>query len=427
MERRKKGGDRTEDGGGESEALLSGIRVLDLSRFLSGPQATLILAGMGAEVIRIDDPARGDPTFKAPPLFGPDGVSLAARTPHDVGLNYLKRARGKKSIGLNLRSKRGRALFLDLVGKSDVLIENYRVGVMEQMGLGHTELLHANPRLIHCAITGYGSTGPEKHRKAFDLMIQAATGLMSITGEPDGAASKAGSPLSDGIAGVYSVAAVLGALLNRERTGRGQFVDVSMADCLVSLILDEPFDLYGELGLAIRQGNRIARFSPFNTYTARDGSIAIGVNSQGDWEKLTRLIGKDDVYAQSEFADLGSRIRNNHKVDAIIDEWTREHSVSEIVVQLDAADIPCSPVRSIEEVYRWEQLIARDMVQRVVHPRTAVGVEAYASGFPLKFSRSRSGHPDTVPLPKEHNIQVFSDILGLSEDEIRDLEAEGVI
>ncbi len=228
---------------GKKPPILRGVRVLDLSRFLSGPQATLFLAGMGAEVIKIDEPRGGDPTFTAPPYFGPHGVALDRRSSEDLGIAYLKRARGKKSISLDLKSAEGREVFLKLVREADVLVENFKVGVTARPNIEYETLRATNPRLIYCSITGYGSTGPERHRKAFDLMVQAATGMMSITGDPAGQPSKTGASLSDGIAGTFALAGILGALYQRHETGLGQFIDVSMADCLLSLIFDEPVRL----------------------------------------------------------------------------------------------------------------------------------------------------------------------------------------
>jgi formyl-CoA transferase len=238
---------------GSKPAILHGVRVLDLSRFLSGPQATLFLAGMGAEVIKIDEPSGGDPTFAAPPYFGRGGVALDRRSEQDLGIAYLKRARGKKSIALDLKSTEGRNILLRLVREADVLVENFKVGVTSRLQIDYEVLRVVNARLVYCSITGYGSTGPERHRKAFDLTVQAATGMMSITGDPTGLPSKTGASLSDGIAGTFALAGILGALYQRHETGLGQFVDVSMADCLVSLIFDEPFECYRDLGLAHRQ------------------------------------------------------------------------------------------------------------------------------------------------------------------------------
>src|SRR5262249_44518880 len=212
----------------------------------------------------------GDGSVRGAAYLGAEGVAVDHRSSEDLGIAYLKRARGKKSISLDLKRDEGRELLIKLVREADVLVENFKVGVTARLGIDYETLRAINPRLIYCSITGYGSTGPERHRKAFDLMVQAATGMMSITGDPAGQPSKTCASLSDWIAGTFALAGILGALYQRDETGLGQFIDVSMADCLRSLIFDEPFECYGDLGLARRQGNRIARFSPFNTYRAAD-------------------------------------------------------------------------------------------------------------------------------------------------------------
>jgi CoA:oxalate CoA-transferase len=371
---------------GRKLAILDGVRILDLSRFLSGPQATLFLAAMGAEVIKIDDPRGGDPTFVAPPYFGPNGVALHRRSAEDLGIAYLKRARGKKSIALDLKSTEGRNLLLKLVRHADVLVENFKVGVTSRLGIDY-ETLHAiNPRLIYCSITGYGSTGPERRRKAFDLMVQAATGMMSITGEPAGQPSKTGASLSDGIAGTFALAGILGALYHRHHTGLGQFIDVSMADCLVSLIFDESFECYGELGLAYRQGNRIARFSPFNTYRTADGAVAIGAGTSADWVKLLKVMGREDLLDSPDFMNPSWRIENNAKVDAVVAQWTEAKPMSEIIRLLDEADITCGPIRTVDDVVHWDHLRARNMLQPVLNPHYPSSAGPLAAGFPLKFS-----------------------------------------
>ena len=237
--------------------ILDDIVVLDLTRFFSGPQCTLLLAGMGAEVIKIDDPKTGDPTAFAPPFDGPQGISFERRSDKDMGLAYLKRARGKKSVTLDLKAAEGRAIFLSMVGRADVVVENFRAGVAERLGIDYAALCKANPAIIYCALTGYGATGPARDDKAYDLMVQAATGLMSLTGQPGQPPVKTATALSDAIAGVFAAKGVLAALLHRQRTGEGQAIDVGMADCLFSLLFDEPIDCYEGLGLAPRQGNRM--------------------------------------------------------------------------------------------------------------------------------------------------------------------------
>jgi formyl-CoA transferase len=412
---------------GGKPPILRGVRVLDLSRFLSGPQATLFLAGMGAEVIKVDDPRGGDPTFTAPPFFGPRGVAFDRRTSEDLGIAYLKRTRGKKSISLDLKKPEGHEVLLKLVREADVLVENFKVGVTARLKIDYATLRAVNPKLIYCSITGYGATGPERHRKAFDLMVQAATGMMSITGDPAGQPSKTGASLSDGIAGTFAMAGILGALYQRHETGLGQFIDVSMADCLLSLIFDEPFECYGELGLDHRQGNRIARFSPFNTYQALDGSVAIGAGTTADWAKLLQIMGRQDLLNSVEFMNPGWRIENNDKVDAVVARWVANMPIDEIIGRLDEADITCGPIRTIDDVVAWHQLRVRDMLQPVRNPHLPTAAGPLAAGFPLKFSEAEAVHDPRVPMPREHNAEIYEDLLKLSKEEVASLSEGGVV
>jgi len=420
-------GDRPNETGDPHGPILGGVRVLDLSRFLSGPQATLFLAGMGAEVIKIDEPRGGDPTFGAPPYFGAAGVSFERQSESDLGIAYLKRARGKKSITLDLKAEEGKQMLFRLVREADVIVENFKVGVTARLGIDYEMLRDVNPRLIYCSITGYGSTGPERHRKAFDLMVQAATGMMSITGDPAGLPSKTGASLSDGIAGTFALAAILGALYQRYQTGLGQFVDVSMADCLVSLMFDEPFECYRDLGLAHRQGNRIARFSPFNTYPTADGCVAIGAGTHGDWIKLLKIMGREDLLGSREFMNPGWRIENNAEVDSVVEQWTRNRCTDAIIADLDGADITCGPIRTIDEVVAWQHLRERGMLQPVRNPNFPSAAGPLAAGFPLKFSRGTVGHAERVPMPREHNTEVYEGLLKLSPAEIDRLTKLGVL
>jgi CoA:oxalate CoA-transferase len=407
--------------------MLEGVTVLDLSRYLSGPQATLFLAALGAEVIRVDDPATGDPTAAAPPFFGPEGVAFQRRSPDDLGLAYLKRARAKRAITLNLKSAEGRALFLRLAERADVLVENFRVGVTRRLGIDYETLQARNPRLIHCAITGYGSTGPDSELKALDLMVQAASGLMSITGEPGGDACKAGSPLTDGIAGTFAVTGILGALIQRGRTGRGQFIDVSMADCLVALVFDEPFDCYDRLGLPTRQGNRIMRFSPFNSYRTQDGAVVIGAATADDWIAMLDLMGRNDLRGSENFMNPGWRVAHNDEIDRLVAAWTTAHSTAEILARLGERDVPCSPIRDIRDVAAWPQMQARAMLKPLVHPTRPDLDGALAPEFPLKFSGAAAGYDRPAPLKGQDNQEIYGSWLGLSRAEIDRMTASGTI
>ncbi|MBT4847991.1 MAG: CoA transferase [Alphaproteobacteria bacterium] len=391
--------------------ILEGVRVLDLTRFLSGPQATSYLAALGAEVVRIDDPLRGDPTMNAPPFFGPSGISMKRQTPDDIGVAYLKRARGKKSVAIDLKSKDGYALFLRLVKKADIIVENFRVGVTRRLGVDYESLRKQNPKLIYCSITGYGATGPESELKAYDLMVQASSGLMSVTGKPDGAPYKSGSSVSDCIAGTFALSGVLGALFQRTRTGEGQFIDVSMSDCLVSFIYDEPWDCYGQLDLVPRQGNRIVRFSPFNTYAALDGTVAIGAATEADWCNLLEVMGRTELKDDPNYMNLSWRISHNVDVDAIVGNWVKSLPIATIMQRCIEREIACSPIREAQDLVKWKHLQHRKLLTPTFHPDYPGMDGPLVATFPLKFSGANTDNHTPSARLGEHNDSVVEEWL----------------
>jgi formyl-CoA transferase len=407
--------------------ILDGVIVLDLTRFFSGPQATLLLAGMGAEVIKIDDPKTGDPTAYAPPFDGPGGISFERKSDQDMGLAYLKRQRGKKSMTLDLKSERGRAIFLHLAARADVIVENFSPGVMTRLGIDYAALCKINPGIIYCAITGYGVDGPERDAKAYDLMIQAAVGIMSMTGQADGPPVKTASPMSDAIAGAFAASGVVAALLHRERTGEGQAIDVAMADCLFALMFDEPVDCYERLNIAARQGNRIMRFSPFNTFQTTDGWVAIGAATDAEWRALLDAMGRGELKNDADMMNIGWRIVHNDKVDAVVTAWSKSKSRAEVVQSLAVARVPCSPVRSTAEVMQWSQLIGRGMIVPLDNPLTGAVAAAHGPGFPIRFSRTPAAYDTPSPMPGAHTEEVLARFANLSTAELRQLKEDGII
>ncbi len=407
--------------------ILDGIVVLDLTRFFSGPQCTLFLAGMGAEVIKIDDPKGGDPTAFAPPFDGPAGIAFERKSDQDMGLAYLKRARGKKSVTLDLKSKEGLEIFFRMVSRADVVVENFRAGVATRLGIDYAALCRANPGIIYCALTGYGSTGPAKDDKAYDLMVQAAVGLMSMTGQPGEPPVKTASALSDAVSGVFAANGIVAALLHRERTGEGQAIDVAMADCLFSLIYDEPIECYERLNLAPRQGNRIMRFSPFNIFQASDGWVAIGAATHSEWLDLLKAMGREDLKDDANMMDIGWRIQNNAEVDAVVTQWTAKLTKDRVVEALSEVSVACSPVRSTVEVMQWDQLLERQMIVKLMNPLTGAASAASAPGFPIKFSRTPASYDTPAPIPGAHTDDIFQRLAGLSAADLTRLKSAGVI
>ncbi len=409
---------------------LSGVRVLDLTRYFSGPQATLLLAGLGADVVKVDDPVSGDPAADAPPYLGVHGVSFERRDPRDLGIAYLKRARGKRSITIDLKQAAGRDLFIALAGQCDLVIENFRSGVADRLGIGWATLHERYPRLVYCALTGYGSTGPQRTDKAYDVMVQAAAGLMGVTGRPGDPPTKAGSPLADAIAGVHAALGVVAALRQRDRTGQGQFIDVSMLDCLFSMLFDEPFDCYPRLGLDFQQGNRIARFSPFNTYRSLDGWVILGAASAAEWEALLALIGRTELMADPDWRRAGWRLAHNDDVDALVSQWTATLPTCELLSRLRSHDITCGDVPEMRAVLESAQLRARNMIKPIEHPELGpLGVlhQVNVAGFPIRFSDARTDYSTPAPRIGEHTGAVLQDWLALDPIAIEALREQGVL
>ena len=407
--------------------ILAGVRVLDLTQFFSGPQATLFLAGLGAEVIRIDSPAGADKVAVAPPYAGVRGVSFDRSAPEDLNVNYLKRTRGKKAISLDLKQAEGKALFLRLVEGADVVVENFTVGVTKRLGIDYPALSAINPRIVYCAVTGYGSTGPDRDLKAYDVTVQAAAGLMSVTGMPGQPPMKAGTTISDAIAGTFAMSGVLAALIDRGNTGRGQFVDVSMVDCLFALLFDDPIDWYERLGVPVRQGNRILRFAPINTYATDDGWAVLGAATPAQWHGVLKAIGREDLIGVPNWESLDWRVSNADTVDALVRDWAAGRSTADAVEKMLAGGGIASVIRGPEELAVWPHLKARDMYLALDHPILGPLAGVGAPGFPLKFSAAAAGYDSPAPLPRQHNREIYAELLGLDDTEIERLTSAGVI
>lgn len=399
--------DAIKDGKIADKGALSGIKVLDLTRYLSGPQTTLFLGALGAEVLKIDNPHQGDPVRNSPPFFGKDGVSMSKASPLDIGIAYLKRARSKKSIELDLKSEDGINTFMRLAEKADVIVENFRVGVTKRLKIDYEQLKSKNPKIIYCSITGFGATGPDASKKAFDATVQAASGLMSITGEPDGLPMKIGSSMADTIAGTFAFSGILASLFRREKTGLGEYIDVSMTDCLISLLYDEPWDCFTALGLKKRQGNRIMRFSPFNCYAGKDGTVVLGAASEKDWISILRMIGQADLQYEDKFSSISKRIENNSEIDTIISIWTSTRSVDEIARLCENYEIPCHPVNDIAQIADWKQIADREILTPLPHPYFTNMKGPLAANFPIKFSGSKVTLDNPAPKPNEHFKEVM--------------------
>lgn len=330
---------------------LEGIRVLDLTVALAGPYGSLLLGGLGAEVIRVEAPGGSDIARTNPPFVGADGIHFGQAASDDISLSLLNRGRNKKSITLDLKSARGLALLHKLVEHVDVVIENMSDGTAARLGVGFDDLRRVNPRIVYASINALGDPSLYPDLKGMDIIVQALSGLMEVTGFADGPPTRVGLPIADLIAPLFAVNGILAALIYRGRSGEGQHVKVSMLDCLASLVAEEHFDVYARAGYALRTGNTHDRLVPFGVYQARDGYVAI-VAMQPDWFRgLMEAVGHPELVDDPRFSNRGPRMQHAATLNALIETWTREHSCAEILAELHAQRrIPCAPVRTPTQV-----------------------------------------------------------------------------
>jgi len=405
---------------------LEGVRVIDLTAWLAGPFLSMQLAAMGAEVIKIERPGIGDPTRVSVPFAGPSGVRFEGKTHEDISLINLKRNRGKKSITLDMKSKRGMEILRMLVARGDVVLENFAPGTMESFGLDYPALKAINPKIIFCSISGYGQSGPYRDRTAFDLTIQATSGIMAVTGFPDGPPLRCGPWIGDLIPALYGLSGILAALASREKTGRGERIDISMQDCCFSMIMDESLDLLLSRGVPTRQGNRNPRAVPWTIFPTKDGNIAICVYTNDQWKIFLEAIQREDCLRDPRFRNLEDRLKNAQEVEAMVTEWSKNLSTEEALKILREKKIPCDPVLEVKEVLEDPQLKSRGMIQELMHPLSAqTGLKA--AGFPIRFSELPAEYSGPAPFLGQHNEEIYRGLLGFSKEEMEQWKKEGII
>jgi len=395
-------------------APLEGIRILDLTWVLAGPFASMILCDLGADVIKVERPPYGDAARLTGPLI--DGQSCY----------FFSINRGKKSICLDLKTERGKDLFLRLVELADVVMENFTPGTMDKLGLGYDVLQKRNPRLIYAATSGFGQTGPERLRPALDIVVQGMGGVMSITGEPDGPPVRPGLSLGDIAAGLYTAIGVLAALRERERSGHGQMIDVAMLDCQIA-ILENAFIRYfatGELPKPI--GTRHPLATPFQAFPTRDGWIVLALSwgVENQWELFCATIGRVDLIDDPRFDTAALRTEHHAELEPILNEAMRQKTTSEWLRQFDAIGLPCGPLNNIAQAAEHPQVLARQMLLEVEHPRIG---RLKLPDTPVKLSRTPGGIKGPSPALGQDTYDVLSALLGLSSQELDELAAAGVI
>jgi crotonobetainyl-CoA:carnitine CoA-transferase CaiB-like acyl-CoA transferase len=404
---------------------LSGLIVLDLTRFLAGPYCTLLLGGLGAEVLKIEPPKGEDQRFR-PPFAGPKGASIKKQTEEDVGLSFLHRARNKKGLTLNLRHPQGKEMFLRLCEKADVVVENFAAGTMDRMELGFPVLHARNPRLILCSISGFGQRGPHSEWRAYDPIIQAASGITSVTGYADRDPVRCGAAISDTTTPLYGVIGILAALQMREKTGQGDWVDMSMQDGSFFL-LPEVMEFLAAGDEPKRLANAHVSGAPFNVYRAQDGFVSLCAVTQNDWRKLLAAIGRTELEGDPRFANLISRRDHREVVDGIVQDWIGKHTVTEAVDHLQKNQVPAGPVLSPTELLHDEHIKSRGMIVDMQLPRGGNIPGVKGIGMPIKFMRNPVTFDQPAPAVGEHNEELYERLLGMDRSQVQALKEQGII
>ncbi|VWX53364.1 CaiB/BaiF CoA-transferase family protein [Novosphingobium sp. 9U] len=391
---------------------LAGVRVIDFTRVLAGPAASLALADLGAEVFKIEPPGTGDETRTFPPTR--DGESHY----------YLAINRGKKSIVVDLKSPEGLTLVKDLAAKCDVLVENYRPGVMERLGLGYEALKAINPRLIYCSISGYGQTGPLKDRPSFDIVLQAMSGTLSMNGERDGLPTKLGIPLGDLVGGINGPIGILSALYERERTGVGRHIDVSLMDGLTGML-----GYIAQLAFFTGQdpqrvGSQHPNLVPYGIFPAKDGSIVIACLTPGFWSRVCRSIDCPDLTDDARYDTLEKRRDAREEVNAIVSAFTQERTVEELVAIFTEHEVPHAPILGVTEALNQPQAVARQMVVETEH--ATLGTIPIVNRS-IRFTGAEQPVPEAPPVLGQHTEAILADVLDLSPERIAALKAAGVV
>lgn len=406
---------------------LEGIRVLDLTVALAGPYGSMLLGGMGAEVIRIEAPGGGDIARTNPPFVGRRGIHFGLRAEDEVSLSILNRSRNKKSITLDLKSERGREMFLRLTEHADIVIENMSEGTVVRLGVGYDSVRRVNPAIVYASVSAFGEPSPFPGLKGMDIIVQALSGLMEVTGFADGPPIRCGLPIADLVAPLFAVNGILAALIYRARTGEGQHIKVSMLDCLASFVAEEHFDVANKEGYAMRSGNFHDRLAPFGVYRTTDGHVAIAA-FHPDWLKsLLDAIGRPQLMVDPRFSGRGPRMRHAGELNAIIETWTSRLSSDEVVHELlEKRGVPSARVRSPLEVLRDSHLHQSGAIVNLQHPELG-SIGAVGMGLPIRFSKSEAQFDEPASQLGAANEQVYGELLHLSKDEIAELYASGII
>lgn len=388
---------------------LEGVVVLDLSRVLAAPYTGMILADMGADVIKVERPGKGDDSRAYGPFKNGESVY------------YMSLNRGKRSMTLNMKSEEGKQILKDLVKQADVLVENFRGGTMDKLGLGYDVLKEINPRLIYSACTGFGMTGPYKHDPAYDVIVQGMGGIMSITGQEGGEPTKVGASIGDITAGIFSAVGIMIALYNREKTGKGQLVDVSMLDCQVA-ILENAIARYMNAGVSPKPiGNRHASITPFQSLKTKDGYVIVAVGNDTLWQKFCGLLERPDLAADPRFTTNPLRTENVKVLGEELNKTFQTKTMDEWLHILKEGGVPVGPINDVERVIKDPAVIAREMIVTTHHP---IAGDVEMAGVPIKLSGTPGSVDAPAPTLGQHTREILKEKLDMDDALIDQLYAD---
>lgn len=406
---------------------LEGLTVLDLTRALAGPYATLLLAGLGAKVIKIEEPKGGDLARENSPYLGREGIMVERRHDDDISLSHLTRARGKYGVSLDLKNPAGREVFFDLVKQADVVVENFTAGTADRLGVGYQACATVNPRIVFASLSGFGAeeTGGGK---AMDVIIQALSGAMYTSGEPGHPPVRIGIPIADMLAPVFTIIGILAAIEQRHRTGQGQHVDVSMLGALTSFVAIENWSAMAAAGMASRTGLTVQRLSPFGVFECADGYVAIVAVHEPLARGLFKAMGQPELSDDPRFANRDARVANAAVLEAAINDWSHQLTMAEVIRLLEDEGVPVAEVKHPEDALVDPRVVARHETMAVEHPIHGSSIDLRTAGIPIQFSAAETGFDEALPVRiGEHNDGIFKGLLGYSDERLAELRAAGAI
>ena len=399
---------------------LGDIRVLDISRALAGPFCTMMLGDLGADVIKVERPGRGDESRSwGPPFLGEPSEAYPGESAYYLAIN-----RSKRSLTVNLKDPAGQEIIKQLAAKSDVLVENFRTGVLDKMGLGYKQLHDQNPRLVYCSISGYGRTGPYAERPGYDFIIQAEGGIMGITGPEEGPPSRVGVSIVDITTGMFASTAILAALRARDVTGEGQLLDLSLLDSVAAILANVASNYLAGGIEPRRMGNAHFNIAPYEVYRARDRWFTLAALNARQWHMLCEVVERPEIEDDPRFVSNQDRVANREALAELLNEAFSSRDADEWLAKLQAVGLPCGPINTIPDVFDHPQAEARDLKVAVEHP--TIGV-LEMPGIPYKLSNTPAEVHRPPPLLGEHTEEILTDLLGYSEEEVASLQEQGAV